>query len=60
MPTRALILSWEYPPIVEGGLARAVRKVCEGLVAHGTEVHVLTRGGDQAPAEEDSHGVVVH
>ena len=40
----ALILSWEYPPIVEGGLARHVRKLAEQLVAQGTEVHVLTRG----------------
>jgi glycogen(starch) synthase len=55
-----LVLSWEYPPIVEGGLARAVRKLSENLVAAGTEVHVLTRGGDHAPAEEDRHGVIVH
>ncbi|MEA2310529.1 MAG: glycogen synthase [Solirubrobacteraceae bacterium] len=44
MPPRVLILSWEYPPIVEGGLARHVRKLSEQLVAQGTEVHVLTRG----------------
>ncbi|HEY6694066.1 MAG TPA: glycogen/starch synthase, partial [Solirubrobacteraceae bacterium] len=30
-----LILSWEYPPIVEGGLARHVRKLSEALVAGG-------------------------
>jgi glycogen synthase len=57
---RVLILSWEYPPIVEGGLARHVRKLAEGLVAHGTEVHVLTRGGGHRPAEEVRHGVTVH
>jgi glycogen(starch) synthase len=55
-----LILSWEYPPIVEGGLARHVRKLAEGLVAQGTEVHVLTRGGGHRPAEEVRHGVTVH
>jgi glycogen(starch) synthase len=58
--TRVLILSWEYPPIVEGGLARHVRKLSEQLVAQGTEVHVLTRGGGRLGAEEDRHGVVVH
>ena len=42
--TRVLILSWEYPPIVEGGLARHVRKLSEQLVRDGVEVHVLTRG----------------
>jgi glycogen(starch) synthase len=57
---RVLILSWEYPPIVEGGLARHVRKLAEGLVAGGTEVHVLTRGGGHRPAEEERHGVTVH
>jgi glycogen synthase len=55
-----LILSWEYPPIVEGGLARHVRKLTERLASAGTEVHVLTRGGDHAPAEEERHGVTVH
>ena len=60
MPARVLILSWEYPPIVEGGLARHVRKLSEALVAQGTEVHVLTRGGGRLAAEEDRHGVVVH
>jgi glycogen synthase len=57
---RVLVLSWEYPPIVEGGLARHVRKLTEQLAAAGTEVHVLTRGGDHAPAEEERHGVTVH
>jgi glycogen synthase len=57
---RVLILSWEYPPIVEGGLARHVRKLAEGLVAQGTDVHVLTRGGGHRPPEEARHGVIVH
>jgi glycogen synthase len=57
---RVLILSWEYPPIVEGGLARHVRKLSEQLGAAGHDVHVLTRGGDHAPAEEERHGVVIH
>jgi glycogen(starch) synthase len=41
---RALVISWEYPPVIEGGLARHVCKLCERLVAQGVEVHVLTRG----------------
>src|SRR6476660_232798 len=57
---RVLILSWEYPPIVEGGLARHVRKLSEELVRQGAEVHVLTRGGGHRPPEEDRHGVTVH
>jgi glycogen synthase len=58
--TRVLILSWEYPPLIEGGLARHVRKLSESLADLGTEVHVLTRGGEESPAEEDGAGVAIH
>ncbi len=58
--TRVLILSWEYPPLIEGGLARHVRKLSEALVELGIEVHVLTRGGEESPAEESSGGVAIH
>jgi glycogen(starch) synthase len=57
---RVLLISWEYPPIIEGGLARHVRKLSEQLVSQGVEVHVLTRGGGRLGAEEERHGVVVH
>jgi len=57
---RALVISWEYPPVIEGGLGRHVRKLSEHLADDGVEVHVLTRGGGRLPAEEERHGVVVH
>jgi glycogen synthase len=57
---RVLLFSWEYPPVIEGGLGRHVRKLSEGLVADGVEVHVLTRGGGQLPADETRRGVHVH
>jgi glycogen synthase len=57
--TRVLILSWEYPPLIEGGLARHVRKLSEALVERGVEVHVLSRGGEEVPTEV-RNGVVVH
>ncbi|HEY1458347.1 MAG TPA: glycosyltransferase family 4 protein [Solirubrobacteraceae bacterium] len=60
MPERVLILSWEYPPVVEGGLARHVRKLSEALVGHGMEVHVLTRGDDQVCEHQTRAGVHVH
>jgi len=44
-----LILSWEYPPVIEGGLARHVRKLAEGLASHGVHVEVLTRAMSSAP-----------
>jgi glycogen(starch) synthase len=58
--SRVLILSWEYPPLIEGGLARHVRKLSEALVGLGVEVHVLTRGGEESPAEDVAGGVNVH
>jgi glycogen(starch) synthase len=57
---RVLLISWEYPPVIEGGLARHVRKLSEHLVREGVEVHVLTRGGDHLPGSETRHGVTVH
>jgi glycogen(starch) synthase len=57
---RVLILSWEYPPVIEGGLARHVRKLAEELVVQGAVVDVLTRGRDASRASEDQGGVTVH
>src|SRR3954454_24766405 len=59
-PVRALILSWEYPPLIEGGLARHVRKLAENLTAQGVEVHVLARGREESPQEEEVEGVLIH
>src|ERR1700683_4025717 len=44
MSNRVLLLTWEYPPVIEGGLARHVRKLAEALVRQGVTVDVLTRG----------------
>jgi glycogen synthase len=56
---RVLILSWEYPPLIEGGLARHVRKLSENLARQDVDVHVLTRGMEESPAEEEVEGVIV-
>jgi glycogen synthase len=56
---RVLIVSWEYPPVIEGGLARHVRKLSEELVRQGTEVDVLTRGVGEAREGELRAGVNV-
>jgi glycogen(starch) synthase len=47
MSDRVLLLSWEYPPVIEGGLARHVRKLAEALVRRGVSVDVLTRGSSE-------------
>ncbi|HWF49754.1 MAG TPA: glycosyltransferase family 4 protein [Solirubrobacteraceae bacterium] len=54
------MISWEYPPVIEGGLGRHVRKLSEHLVKDGVEMHVLTRGSGRLPVEEERHGVIVH
>jgi len=64
MSGRVLILSWEYPPVIEGGLARHVRKLAEALVRQGVSVDVLTRGvgreGSAEPCAQEIRGVNVH
>lgn len=40
---RVLMVSWEYPPVVIGGLGRHVHHLSTELVAAGHEVVVLTR-----------------
>src|SRR5437016_5991453 len=65
MSKRVLLLSWEYPPVIEGGLARHVRKLAEALVRQGVCVDVLTRGVGEAPrggqrGGEELAGVAVH
>lgn len=58
---RTLILSWEYPPLVEGGMARHVRKLAENLVRQSIEVHVITRTTEgSSVVEEEVGGVQVH
>ncbi len=47
--SRVLILSWEYPPLIEGGLARHVGKLSEALSERDVQVHVLTRGERSHP-----------
>jgi glycogen synthase len=55
MSDHVLILSWEYPPVIEGGLARHVRKLAEALVRQGVRVDVLTRGVGSQPDNERAH-----
>src|ERR1041384_5621961 len=40
---RVLMLSWEYPPVVVGGLGRHVHALARHLAEHGHDVTVLCR-----------------
>ncbi|ASO18885.1 glycogen(starch) synthase [Actinoalloteichus hoggarensis] len=60
---RVLMLSWEYPPVVVGGLGRHVHALAEQLAAQGHEVTLLCRqptGTDASthPTEVDSRAGV--
>ncbi|MEV0720256.1 glycosyltransferase family 4 protein [Asanoa sp. NPDC050611] len=54
---RVLMLSWEYPPVVVGGLGRHVHSLATSLAAAGHEVTVVTRHAAGAPLEEYQEGV---
>ncbi|MEU5552277.1 glycosyltransferase family 4 protein [Micromonospora sp. NPDC047793] len=56
---RVLILSWEYPPVLVGGLGRHVHALSVALAAAGHQVTVVTRHADGAPLEEHIDGVRV-
>lgn len=57
---RVLMLSWEYPPNLVGGLGRHVAELVPALVQRGMEVHVVTPGVDGAPPREEDHGATIH
>jgi glycogen(starch) synthase len=56
---RVLMLSWEYPPVVVGGLGRHVHALATALCASGHDVTVVTRSGPDTPREELREGVRV-
>ena len=47
---RVLHVSWEYPPMVYGGLGRHVHSLAEAQAARGDEVTVLSRSPQRAAA----------
>jgi len=55
-----LMLAWEYPPRVIGGLARAVHDLSVHLASQGHAVHVITCHAEGSPAYEVADGVHVH
>ena len=57
---RILMLAWEYPPHVIGGLARAVCDLSRHLAADGHTVHVITCLSPGCLPYEVSEGVHIH
>lgn len=54
------MLSWEYPPKVIGGLARAVADLSQALVEEGHEVSVVTGDWPESGQSEYVQGVRVY
>lgn len=56
-PFSVALLSWEYPPVVVGGLSRHVFELSRHLALEGHSVTVYTRGHPDAPPDENLDGV---
>lgn len=57
---KILVLTWEFPPRIVGGIARHVGELYPELVKLGHEVHLLTVEFGQAPLYEMVEGVHIH
>ena len=57
---KILILTWEYPPRIVGGIARVVHDLSKRLIKDGHEVHVVTYREGNLPEFENDKGVKVH
>ena len=47
---RILVLAWEFPPRLVGGIARHVAELYPEIVKLGHEVHLITIEFGQAPS----------
>ncbi|MEA5535912.1 glycosyltransferase family 4 protein [Crocosphaera sp. XPORK-15E] len=57
---KILVLTWEFPPRIVGGIARHVAELYPELVNLGHEIHLITVEFGQAPAYELVDGVHVY
>ncbi len=57
---KILMLTWEYPPRIVGGIARVVHDLSHRLIKDGHEVHVITYKEGNVGDYENDKGVHVH
>ena len=57
---KILMLTWEYPPRIVGGIARVVHDLSKRLIKDGHEVTVVTYKDGDTPAYENDKGVEVY
>lgn len=59
-PMKILMLTWEYPPRIVGGIARVVHDLSKRLIKDGHDVTVITYKEGDVPYFEDDKGVKVY
>ena len=57
---KILMLTWEYPPRIVGGISRVVHDLSHRLIMDGHEVTVITYRDGNTPYYEDDKGVNVY
>lgn len=57
---KILMLSWEYPPRIVGGISRVVHDLSHRMIKDGHDVTVVTYKDGNAPYFEDDKGVKVY
>ncbi|QED48638.1 glycosyltransferase [Cytobacillus dafuensis] len=57
---KILLLTWEYPPNIIGGLSRHVHGLAGGLHKKGYEVYVITANSNQQMQEEFTDGIHIY
>ena len=57
---KILMLTWEYPPRIVGGIARVVNDLSKRLIKDGNEVTVITYKEGNVPYYENDKGVKVY
>ena len=57
---KILMLTWEYPPRIVGGIARVVHDLSKRLIKDGHDVYVVTYREGSAPYYENDKGVHVY
>ncbi len=57
---KILVLAWEFPPRLVGGIARHVAELYPELVKLGHDIHLITVEFDHAPAYERVEGIHIY
>ncbi|MGK7928337.1 MAG: glycosyltransferase family 4 protein [Spirulina sp.] len=57
---RILVLAWEFPPRIVGGIARHVAELYPELVGLGHEIHLITVEFGSTPHHEVVDGIYLH